>query len=220
MVYSLGKESPYDTDPRHEVIDGEAWAGVRFLHPDKVDRRANIPGEPLMGRGYPIVSDSAPKKVLWSSKRLPPPDYAFGNNAIMRVSRRFYDLVERFEPGLHQFIAVDMVHKKGEPPFDTFYWFVCCQLIDSLDPTRTTLTWKGFDYEERMEDGFRRGFWYYDHDVKPPQISVFSLSAIGSRHIWRDPYHFRNYVHCSDAFGEALLEAGLTGFGLMKYQQV
>lgn len=64
MVYSLGKESPYDTDPRHEVIDGEAWAGVRFLHPDRVDLRATIPGEPVMGQGYPIAPDSAPKKCF------------------------------------------------------------------------------------------------------------------------------------------------------------
>ena len=112
MVYSLGKRSIYDTSPRHEVIDGEAWAGVRFLHPDRVDLRATIPGRPVMGQGYPIVPDSTPKKMLWSSTNLPPPDYAFGNNSVMLVSKRFRDLVELFESNQHQFLPVDIFHKK------------------------------------------------------------------------------------------------------------
>jgi hypothetical protein len=220
MVYSLGKKSPYETAPRHEVIDGEAWATVRFLYPDQVDRRATIPSRPLMGQGYRIVPDSAPKTMLWSSTRLTPPDYAFGNNSVMLVSGRFRDLVERFEPAVHQFLPVAMVHKKGEAPFDTFYWFICCQLVDSIDPKNTTLVWDGSDYEARLDDGLRRGFWRYDHEVIPPPIPVFSLSAIGKKHLWRDPYRSREYVHCSDTFGEALLGEKLTGFGLMHFQQI
>jgi hypothetical protein len=221
MVYSLGAKSPYVTDPKHEVIGGEAeWAKLEFLYPDKVDRLATIPGRPLMGQGYPVVPDSAPKTVLWASSRLLPPDYAFGNNSIMLVSGRFRDLVERFEGGVHQFLPVAMVHKKGEVPFDTFYWFVCCQLIDSIDPQHTTLRWSGKDYEQRLDDGLRRGGWRYDHDVSPPQVPVFSLATIADRHLWRDPYYTRDYVNVSDAFGEALLAQGLTGFGLMHYQQV
>ncbi len=169
MVYSLGKKSPYDTDPRNEVIDGFAeWAKVEFLDPDKVDRIARARRYPLMRYGYPVVPHSAPKTVRWSSSRLAPPDYAFGNNVIMLVSRRFRDLVERFEPAVHQFLSVDTVYKKGEAPFDTFYWFVCCQLTDSIDPVLTTLAWDGDDYEERMEDSFRRGFWRYDDNISPP----------------------------------------------------
>lgn len=220
MVYSLGKMSPYDTDPRHEVVDGEAWAKVEFLHPEKVDRIARARRYSLMRYGYPVVPDSAPKTMLWASKRLPPPDYAFGNNEIMLVSGRFRDLVERFEPGVHQFLPVNMVHKKGEAPFDTFYWFVCCQLIDSLDPVRTTLDWRGDNYDERMEDGFRRGNWSFNQKVSPRQIPVFSLAAIGDRHLWREPYYTRDYVNASNAFGETLLAQGLTGFGLMHYEQV
>lgn len=90
MVYSLGKKSPYDTDPRHEVIDSvTAWAKVEFLHPDKVDQIARARRYSLMRYGYPVVPDSAPKTVLWASSRLSPPDYAFGNNEIMLVSGRF-----------------------------------------------------------------------------------------------------------------------------------
>jgi hypothetical protein len=220
MVYSLGAQSPYKTDPRHEVIDKDAWARVEFLHPEQVDRVARARRYSLMRYGYPVVPDSAPKTMLWSSNRLLPPDYAFGNNEIMLVSPRFRDLVERFESGVHQFLPVNMVHRKGEAPFNTFYWFVCCQLIDSIDPNHTTLTWTGNDYEERMDDGFRRGSWRFDHDVSPPPVAVFSTAAIGNRHLWRDPNYTRNYVNASDAFGEALLAEGLTGFGLKRYQQI
>ena len=71
-----------------------------------------------------------------------------------------------------------------------------------------------------MEPGLRRGFWHFDQSVDPKQKPVLSLDAIGRHHLWRDAYHVRNYVHCSDAFGEALLDAELNGFGLRHYEQV
>ena len=150
-----------------------------------------------------------------------PADYAMGNNEVMLVSEKFRDLVEQFEPSAHQFLPVEMLHAKDEAPFATFYWFICCQLIDSLDPEHTTITWgpKPELYHESVE-GMRRGSWRYDQSVTPKQVAVFSLKAIGSRHLWRDPYYTRNYVNCSDVFGEAMKAAKLSGFGLIHFDQV
>jgi hypothetical protein len=220
MVYSVGRKSVYDTDPINEVISGDAaWATLAFENPDEIDRKAKIPGRLLLGQGYRIIEGSAPEKFLWKSKTKLPPDYAFGNNEAMLVSSRFRDLVEQFEPSLHQFLPVDMFNAKdATQPFDRFYWFVCCTLIDSLDRNHTTITFDGF-YDE-IYDGMRRGSWYYDHSVTPSQKAVFSLKAIGERHLWRDPYYTRDYVNSSDAFGDALIAAGLTGFGLRQYEQI
>ncbi|MEO7691362.1 MAG: DUF1629 domain-containing protein [Sphingomonas sp.] len=221
MVYSIGKGSVFEIEPENQVIGGEeVWSKLQFLHPEKVDRHAKLPGRSPLGQGYPVVPDSAPKAVLWKSKSKLPPDYAFGDNSIMLVSSRFRDLVERFEPGVHQFLPVDMYNSKAATePFDCFYWFVVCTLIDSVDPEHTTLTWKG-DYTERGSDGLRYGLWYFDHSASPPQKAVFSQRAIGDRHLWRDPYYTRDYVNCSDAFGEAMIAPGLTGFGLRQYEQI
>ena len=98
----------------------------------------------------------------------------------MLVSRRFHDIVERFEPSVHQFLPVQMYFNRNDAdPFGTFYWFVCCTLIDSLDPHHTTIPFRGF-YDERMEDGLRRGRWHIDAEADPPQKAVFSLKAIGN----------------------------------------
>lgn len=220
MVYSIGRKSPYDTDPVNEVIGGgAAWANLQFQNPETVDRLAKIPGRMPLGQGYPIAADSGPRSFLWKSTSKSPPDYAFGNNSVMLVSLQFRDLVEQYEPGVHQFLPVEMYNSKAATEaFDRFYWFVCCTLIDSLDPEHTTLTWRG-EYDVRIEHGLRRGFWKLDHDASPPQRPVYSLNAIGSRHLWRDPYYNRDYVKCSDTFGNALIDAGLTGFGLLHYEQ-
>ncbi|MEL6877177.1 MAG: DUF1629 domain-containing protein [Pseudomonadota bacterium] len=225
MVYSVGMKSVYETDPVNEVMGGAAaWERLAFENPDEVDvvAKGGAGGQisRTMGMGYRVVEGSAPKKLLWKSKTKLPPDYAFGNNEVMLVSSRFRDLVEQFEPGVHQFLPVSVYNAKdATEPFDTFYWFVCCTLIDSLDPEHTTLDWKGF-YDDFTDCGLRRGLWSIDLSVKPPQKAVFSLKAIGDRHLWRDPYRGRDYVHCSDAFGEALIAAELTGFGLRQYEQM
>ncbi|MFK4003711.1 imm11 family protein [Qipengyuania sp. NPDC077563] len=222
MVYSLGAKGVYEFTPRSAILGNEqrGWDQLQYLEPEKVDRHAAARRRFVIGYGYAVDPDTAPHKVLWPDKRKPPPDYALGNNEIMLVSPRFRDLVERFEPDVHQFLPVRMLrHENDTEPFDTFYWFVCCNLLDTLDPDLTTLTWEG-SYEERMECGLRRGFWHFDQTVKPEQKPVFSLKAIGDHHLWRDAYHVRNFVHCSDAFGEALLAAELTGFELWQYEQV
>ncbi len=225
MVYSVGMKSVYETDPKNEVIGGDAaWKRLAFENPEEVDvvakGGAGRQVSRTLGMGYRVAEGSAPDKFLWRSKSKPPTDYVFGNNEVMLVSPRFRDLVEQFEPGVHQFLPVAVYNTKdAAEPFDTFYWFVCCTLIDSLDPEQTTLEWRG-DYHDRGNDGLREGYWRFDLSVKPPQKPVFSLAAIGERHLWRDPYRGRDYVHCSDAFGEALIAAGLTGFGLRQYEQV
>lgn len=222
MVYSIGKVSVYETEPDNEVVGTRegVWDKVEYLHPDSVDKIARARRRSLMSYGYPVVPETAPKAVLWKSKTKLPPDYAFGNNEIMLVSVRFRDLVERFEPGIHQFLPVEMYFsKKDEKPFDTFYWFVCCQLIDSLDPEHTTIPWDG-EYEARREDGRRWGSWQIDAEAQPPQKAVFSLKAIGDRHLWRDPYFGRGTVNCSNAFGDAVKFTKLNGFALSKDEQI
>ena len=220
MVYSIGRKSPFKgAEPKSEVIGD--WDVVEFRDPTEVDIIAKAKLNPAMSYGYAVAPESAPHAVIWQSRRQLPLDYALGNNKIVLVSKRFREMVEGFEPGVHQFLPVAILHSKNDSePFDTFYWFVCCALIDSLDPEQTTLTWRGF-YDECMEDGLRRGEWYFDQSVEPKPKPVFDLQAIGGHHLWRDPYiNGRTMVHCSAEFGEELIEAGLTGFALNPKEQV
>lgn len=223
MVYSLGKVSVYETTPDFETVGGdEAWTKVDYLYPDAVDLHARSQSNPSrrLGYGHPIAPETAPKAMIWKSKSKLPPDYAFGNNEIMLVSGRFRDLVDRFEPNVHQFLPVEMYFNRNDTdPFDTFYWFVCCTLIDSLDPEHTTIPWDG-DYNKRKDDGFRLGSWHIDAEAEPPQKPVFSLAAIGNHHLWRDPHRARGHVHCSNVFGDAMEAADLRGFGLKEFDQV
>lgn len=222
MVYSIGRTGVYEIEPDGYVRGGdEAWGEVEFLHPEGVDSHAKARDHLLTTYGYPLVVDSMPKGFVWKSKTKAPPDYVFGTNRVMLLSARFRDLVERTEPGVHQFAPVSMYYSDVEDErFDEYYWFVCCNLIDSLDPKKTSYNWRGF-YDERMEDGLRRGRWYLDLAVEPTQKAVFDLNAIGAHHLWRDPYiNARTTVYCSDVFAGSVRDAGLTGVALNYHEQV
>jgi hypothetical protein len=222
MVYAIGKKSEFEIEPDAGIHDApECLNKIEYLNPDAIDYMANKNGAAVLGQGYPVAPETAPKIAYWWSTTILPPDYLMGNNEFMLVSGKFRDLVEQFEPGVHQFLPVDLYYSdQHSEPFDRFYWFVCCQLIDSLDPEHTTLTWRGGDYNEYFK-GLRDGYWYFDSDVTPPQKAVFSLKAIGDRHLWRDPYYYRSMgVFCSSAFGNAMVEAGLTGFGTSLREQI
>ena len=129
------------------------------------------------------------------------------------ISGKYKDLIEQHEPGVHQFVPVDMCYNKSADPFDRYYWFVICTPLNSIDPDHTTWTWVG-NYSEL------RGRWNFDHDAVPKQKIVFSLDAIGDHQIWRDPYAGSQMVYCSDAFGEALQQSDLTGVSMGYCEQV
>jgi hypothetical protein len=69
--------------------------------------------------------------------RLDPPDIGFNHLADI-VSQRFRDIVERFEPGIHQFEPFPIVHANGEKDERPFYLMIAGQrVVISPDQTRT-----------------------------------------------------------------------------------
>lgn len=215
MVYSIGSNAIYTTIPELLVMDApqDILLKTEFKFPDDVPSRAKISGWLPMAQGYPVVPETAPTKMLWKHNTLTPADMAWGSE-IKIVSDRFREFVEKFEPGVHQFIPVEFYRPQQTEPFARYYWFVVCMVLDSIDPDHTTWTWKG-DYEAR------RGRWNLDISVSPPQTLVFSSAAIGDHHIWRDPFvDGGSAIYCSDAVGEALPETDLTGVAVSYREQV
>lgn len=135
-----------------------------------------------------------PTAVAWGSKNKPMPDVYKCRN-INIVSERIKERIERFEPGIHQFVPVELHRPKAKEPFARHYWLIVCRRIDSVN-TRLTTT-------PRTAGGL------WDHFSGG--TVVFDLTSIGDAHLWCDPSLITTYTFCSEALGEALAALKPTG---------
>jgi hypothetical protein len=182
---------------------------VRWADPDAVDAITKMSDTEPLTKGYAVDPDSVPKTMVWHSGNRSVPDFQKCHAASLLVSPRVRDIVEQFEPGVHQLLPVELWRpkalKEGGPSFATHYWLVICQRIDSVDPLNTTYERSG----GIREDGSTwTGGWKLDGDSN--KKVVHSKAAIAERHLWIDRFVGPN-AKLSDAFGDALLAAGVTG---------
>lgn len=217
MACFLSVSNPYDVSISPKVLGDKREDPIMemaYADPAAVDWAARGKFSPTvqMLHGYPVVADTAPKKLHWKGGRRALPDVLV-HGGVAVVCGRFRDLAERFEPDVHQFIPVD-IHKdpKGAPAA-AYHWFNACVRFDSVDPERTTHA-----YQPSHEGTF---YWSRvrkvggDYVPIPDAKLVLSRNRISAHHLWVDPHiSIAEYVYCSDAFGAALLAEGFTGLNV------
>ncbi|NOU04667.1 MAG: hypothetical protein HOO99_00635 [Hyphomicrobiaceae bacterium] len=75
------------------------------------------------------------------------------------VSVRFKSLIERFQPGVHEFIPIELRDHKGKPHDAEYYIFICHDLRDVVMPSRcldrdwNVKEWPVFPHFESMRFG-------------------------------------------------------------------
>jgi hypothetical protein len=201
MVYYLSSSigSPIFNDARAKPMTEMSYANPSEVHPFALHSNTV-----QMKQGYRVDPATAPKAMLYEDGgRLPD---IISNQQVLVVCDRFRNLVERFEPGLHQFIPVDIFAPGHDGPIGRYHWFVVCQRLDSVDRDETTFKWK-LDYTGES------GFWS-NRDIEDAKL-VFSSSKTAGHHIWKDPYVLSlNCGFCSAAFGDAALNEGFAGLNV------
>ena len=191
----------------------ERNARMRFLHPEQVDERtwrslASSNRQAGAEFGYPLDPASLPRQVMWRAREKEAPDVLPG----FVVSRRFRELVERMEGGVHQFVPVSLHRQKKEPAVAEYYWFVVCRRIETVDPQATTFSWD--------EDG---RFWTdlvldretMDYTRLSNVRLVYNEAMAKGAHIWADP-SVLTFAHrlCSEEFAREAEAAALTGLAI------
>ena len=208
MVYylSCNSGSPVINDPRPSPLTQMEYADPAQVHPTSLD--ANTV---QMKEGYRVKPESAPKGILWESDPSELPD-VIANQQVLATCNRFRDLVERYEPGVHQFIPVDVFTRGINHPISKYYWFVVCQRLDSVDPEHTTYEWK-------LDHTGKSGFWS-KKGVENPKL-IFSERKVAGHHIWADPHLavFKSGL-CSSLFGAAALAEGFSGLNVTARETV
>ena len=201
MVWAVGCDDGLPVTIAREALDGDR-AKIEYVDTSReFDGVGGLfkPGDLHLGRA--VKPEHVPTRILraGSKKTLPDAEWAVG---MFFVSDRFKEVVERFEPGRHQFFPTDFVSKDGSLQAH-MHFFNVCNRLESVDRELTTTP---FEYGRA---------WRPD---KGGEL-VFNLEQIGDHHIWHDKnVHMGLYV--SDALHDALIDAGLTGLEFVKQKAV
>lgn len=109
---------------------------MQYADPAGVDWRARgkISRTIQMLHGYSVVEATAPKKLHWNGGNRALPEVLV-NGGVFVVGERFRAMVERFEPGTHQLIPVDVYRNRKGEPAARYHWFNVCTRLDSVDPS-------------------------------------------------------------------------------------
>ena len=111
----------------YPMVDwGGEPVGSPALHPQEDQERISA-----STRGVPVTGSGFPERVHWLEKKdNPPPD--FDKTPYWTVSDRARQVIERLEPGVHQFFPVEYVDSEGEH-IENRFWFVVCNRLDAVD---------------------------------------------------------------------------------------
>jgi hypothetical protein len=200
MVYWLGVREIFETSTGTSIIDGDdrSVARAQWLNPDEIDKVSKLSPNEKMTRGYKIDPTTVPKKMRWESANRIPPDIEKSYGSLI-ISEQVRDIIESFEPNVHQMLPVDLYRPKANDPFVRYYWLVVCNRIDSVDAKHTT-----FERLGRNKDGI----WDLNRD--PKKTIVFNRLAIAGRHMWLDPF-IVNGLQLSNELGDALIAINPSG---------
>ncbi|UWQ36907.1 MULTISPECIES: imm11 family protein [Leisingera] len=219
MVYSMAGGSTacdptLDGEPGNyfEGMDGDLGAAeVADTTPDGGTRIGKASWH--VGRSV-IAGKNFPTKLKRSGpgiKRAKLLDVNRQTGGLDLVNQAFKDIVEEFEPGMHQFFPMEYYDSKGKVKIGDGYWMVICQRLDTLHDTLCV--------PPRNERGFIDEFneEYKGRDKSLDRI-VFDKGKVPGHHMWHDKFLPMSFLF-SNTLAERLIEAGLTGLSYRRLEE-
>lgn len=195
-IYALG----FATDLRNgkallddgfETLDGD-WDKVEVL--DKTDDGGTRPNWPELNTGRPVDMTHAPTRLRYRgpAHQVPQDVNAFLRGTLL-VSDRCRAIVERFEPGRHQFVPVSVERRNGKRLDDMHILVIGVRLNGhNHDLCRPPLGTKRV-YAREKGGGWR---------------VVFHPDRIKGRHLWHEIHRAGTFISAelAQAFDDARLE--------------
>jgi len=177
---------------RYEMQD----RSVPYFELDPIEDQLESSRSFGFSQGYWVDPDSQPKSAYQTTKKLV--HDVFPLPGINAVRQCFKDLVEEFEPGLHQFMPIALRDKQGEPIPDNFYIFNCAVAFDCVLVSET-----GVEVQQPVGEPpeYRLG-----SEIKYGGKIVVSKPATEGHHLWMG-HHLRpsgSWVFVSDEFYKEL----------------
>ena len=202
MTYFLGDKAIGHSTLSFEYLDGDI--GKVENEDRSIDIGINPPSSTqAMCFGRRVKTEFLPTRIRPNTSQTRIPDLHVSWRGCV-CSTKFRDIVEALEPGVHQFVPVEVVRKNGDHLADMFF-FVCCNRLDTLELDLLRPPPKGLGFHSVMGGGTR---------------TVFNGSRIGSHHIWIDKRVLGCHLWVSDTFHDAASAAGLTGVNMLPQETV
>ena len=161
---------------------------------DKSDDGGRYVKNSMFDNGRPIRTEHMP--TVWKRRPTKNPlcDVMSAYKGALLVSAAFREIVERLEPGVHQFLPV-RIETSGRTVAEMFY-FVVCRRLDALDAEACV---------PKLEDGQR----VFPGARKPGEKRVFDGRRIAGCHVWHDARTLGRFI--SHEFRDACEAARLEG---------
>ena len=192
VVEVFRREWPPEQIAKYEAFSPEAFRNIAFdeVSSREIDkfRRESQTGPviaPLRPHAY-TVKGRVPKLGAWLEV----------TNGLNLVANELRAIIERLEPGMHQFWPVEVVLPKGARPPHDYHALVIGQFRDSL-------------LEERSDVRGSNARFARDTTAKAFKRVVVSADRIGDAHLWRERRLARPEICISDTLRSAIAEAGL-----------
>lgn len=214
MIWQLLMKYESRQRPDYDFADGD-YMQVRVAELDPDWPEAFQIGPAAFSFGTALSSERVPTRIKWKSAQ-PLYDYLTPHGATC-ISEEFRQLVEQLEPGVHQFLPLEMVDAKGNHLADHWIW-VPLNRLDSVDREHTTMIRHGQLWATPSH--------FRDHELPPgydrtqPVRMVFSTQQIGSHHFWRDRHVIGGDLFCSNHAAQAVMDAAMIGVKLTQKEAV
>lgn len=150
-------------------------------------------GYPLNADRFATVARQQKNKKIHDVFPLP------GVNA---VSERFKEIVELYEPGVHQFFPVELFDKAGNRVPSNYYIFNCTVCVDAVLVAHSEVSWS-----QRLVEPYDP-FPRIDHWDK----EILSAQAISGHHVWCGGLFETNGIYVSDVLFDDLKRAKIKYF--------
>ncbi|MXN65822.1 hypothetical protein GR183_12985 [Stappia sp. GBMRC 2046] len=137
--------------------------------------------------GVPIDPNIVPRRAFIQTKAKRLMDFV-SLRFRYGVTEPFRQKVEELEPGIHQFIPVEIFTRDGEPVEKTYYLMNVCHRVDAIDEEKSIVTWKeGAGNEARrkcimwgLPEGYTKETWHKNYRL------VFKKELIEGMCMWID----------------------------------
>jgi hypothetical protein len=122
-------------------------------------------------------------------------------NRLVAVDEALKAIIERLEPGLHQFWPIRIIMPNGDIYPETYYGLRIGQRLDSFDPDAS---------DEGVWDVSRGGIYrVYLPRKKYYEGLALSAEKIGKAHLWREAKLYKPDLYFSDELMAEIKKAGL-----------
>ncbi|CTQ51842.1 hypothetical protein LP7551_00358 [Roseibium album] len=193
MAYEVSQTSNTRYSPIFE------WVGENYYFQDAPYQVP--PGNPITVEGFPRAL-----KIVSAHKTLPDFFLLSGKYA---VSDRMKDVLEKLEPGVHQYIPVILQKKSGEPFEGEFFVLHPCSAVDAIVPEQSDVSFHTTP-AGRITMRFKK--------VRP-KLTV-QKEKIKDRHFWTGDESFNRNFFSSNAFFDEAQKAKLKGFDFIPMTEI